>query len=147
MTAKEKNQFVPQFRKENLPTTNMRALGVVFLSVLLAGVGQLIFKGALNDIGPLSLSIEMFISLATSPLLLLGLIVYAASALLWLIALMQAELSFAYPFLSLSYVIVLLGGGLLFNEQVTQGRLLGFAIIIVGIFIVASGEMQKSKDP
>ncbi len=122
---------------------NLGSVGLILLSVLLAGSGQLIFKAALNQIGQLQLSLEMFVKLATSPLLLLGLAVFGLSALLWLIALMKAELSFAYPFLSLTYVIVLVGGALLFHEQITLARIIGFIVIVTGLFVVARDDTPE----
>ena len=122
---------------------NLRAVGVILASVLLAAAGQLLFKAALNQIGHLQLSIGGFITLITNPTMLLGLAIFGVSALLWLIALMKAELSFAYPFLSLSYIIILLGGVVLFNERVTLARLAGFVLIIMGLFAVARGEQRE----
>lgn len=125
-------------------STNLRALAMILVSVVFAGSGQLLFKAAVNEIGELQLSIDMFINMATNLYLWMGLTVFGISAFLWLIALMKAELSFAYPFLSLSYVIVLLGGALIFNEQITALRLVGFLVIITGLFIVANGEHNKA---
>jgi drug/metabolite transporter (DMT)-like permease len=124
----------------------MAQIRLVLLSVLLAAVGQLTFKAALNEIGGLSLSLEMFVKLATSPLMLLGMAIFAGSALLWLIALMKTDLSFAYPFLSLSYVLVLLGGALLFKEAITPLRVLGFLVIVIGLFVVASSAEKENDD-
>lgn len=134
----------------SIMAANRSAVGLLLASVLLAAIGQLVFKAALNQIGGLTVSIDMFVKLLTNPLMVIGLIIFAASAFLWLIALMRAELSFAYPFLSLSYVLVLVGGAVLFNEKITPLRVLGFAAIIVGIFIVASsarGEKEGSATP
>lgn len=124
-------------------SSNLSSLGLILLSVLLAGTGQLIFKAALNDIGELSISADMFISLITSPLLILGLFVFGISAVFWLIALMKAELSFAYPFLGLTHVIVLLGGSLLFDDKITWLRIVGFMFIIAGLFVIARGEQEQ----
>lgn len=126
--------------------SNRGSVGLVLLSVLLAAAGQLIFKAALNQIGELTLSVDMLVRLMTEPLMLVGLAVFAASALLWLVALMRAELSFAYPFLSLSYVLVLLGGAVVFRESITPLRVAGFAAIILGLFIVASSARQGAPD-
>ena len=38
-------------------------------------------------------------------------------ALLWLVALMRLDLSFAYPFIGLTYVIVLVGAAVFFNDR------------------------------
>lgn len=125
---------------------NLGSLGLILLSVVLAGSGQLIFKAALNEIGELTIGFDTLISLATSPLLILGLGVFGVSAVFWLIALMKAELSFAYPFLSLSYVIVLMGGVVLFDETITVLRVAGFALIVTGLFVVARSERDDTKD-
>lgn len=140
----EKNLPQVTLPKTSESSTNLQALTMILVSVLFAGSGQLLFKAALNEIGELQLSIDMFISMATSPLLLLGLAVFGISALLWLTALMKAELSFAYPFLSLSYVIVLVGGAVLFGEEITLTRILGFILIIIGLLVVANGEQGSA---
>ncbi len=139
MTARQKSDATM--------AANRGAVGLVLMSVLLAAAGQLTFKAGLNQIGGLTLSLEMITSILTSPLMLIGLAIFAASALLWLIALMRAELSFAYPFLSLSYVLVLVGGAVLFDEQISPLRLMGFALIIIGLFVVASSARTSDKAP
>ncbi|NDJ85667.1 MAG: hypothetical protein GYB66_07260 [Chloroflexi bacterium] len=119
---------------------NLKSVWMIIVSVLFAALGQLTFKAAMNDIGELSPSLDMVISLATSPLLFLGLAIFGISAFLWLVALMKADLSFAYPFLSLSYVTVMIGGTVLFGEEVTITRIVGVFIIIAGLMVVARSE-------
>lgn len=146
----QKNEITPLTspfpQQDTISSANLGSLWLVIISVVLAGSGQLVFKAALNGMGELTLSLEMFLGLATNPVLLLGLGIYGLSALLWLLALMRAELSFAYSFLSLSYLIVLLGGGLLFQEEITGERLPGFALIILGILIVARSEARRREE-
>jgi drug/metabolite transporter (DMT)-like permease len=125
---------------------NLSALGLILLSVVLAGSGQLIFKAAMNSLGELELTLPGLVALVTSPLLLLGLAVFFVSALLWLVALLRADLSFAVPFLSLSYVIVLTGSYTLFHEHIGPLRLVGFALIVLGLFVVARGERHPPPE-
>jgi drug/metabolite transporter (DMT)-like permease len=47
------------------------------------------------------------------------------------------DLSFAYPFLSVSYVLVLLAGYFWFGEVITVTRIAGVALICIGTFFVA----------
>jgi multidrug transporter EmrE-like cation transporter len=56
---------------------------------------------------------------------------------LHLIALSRVELSFAYPFLSVSYVLVLAAGYFWFEETVTVSRITGVALICIGTLFVA----------
>lgn len=123
---------------------NVSAIGMILSSVFLSAGGQLLFKAAMNEFGVLELSIPALFRLLSNPLLLLGLAVFFISAILWLVALLRADLSFAVPFLSLAYILVLLGSVALFQENISLLRLSGFAVIILGLFIIARGEQRKS---
>jgi drug/metabolite transporter (DMT)-like permease len=121
-------------------TLNNRSMvGILLLSVTLAALGQLLFKAALNQVGEFSLLPEMLLRLGLNVLFLLGLAFYGGGTLLWLLALSKAEISFAYPFLSVSYIIILGGGALLFNDPITIGRILGVVLIVAGLTVVARG--------
>ncbi|MEP6988973.1 MAG: hypothetical protein ABI970_25445 [Chloroflexota bacterium] len=133
------------------PTSaNMQSLGMVLTSVAFGAVGQLVLKAGMNSVsqasptGKLQLSVDTLIHMATNPLLIIGIAIFGVSTLLWLFALSKADLSFAYPFLSLTYLAVLLGGAFLFGDKVTLPRILGFAVIITGVLIVARSEQKKS---
>src|SRR5690349_8874257 len=127
--------------------TNRQAIGILLLSVVAGAIGQLTLKAAVNQVGKLELSAPMLIKLGTNPIFILALGVYFVSAVLWLLGLMKADLSFAYPFLSLTYIAVLLGGALLFHENITWLRLVGCAVIISGLLIIAHGENKSSPIP
>ncbi len=124
---------------------NVSAIGMILSSVFLSAGGQLLFKAAMNEFGVLELSIPALFRLLSNPLLLLGLAVFFISAILWLVALLRADLSFAVPFLSLAYILVLLGSVVLFQENISLLRLSGFAVIILGLFVIARGEQRKSR--
>jgi drug/metabolite transporter (DMT)-like permease len=140
--ALEANMTVEPETTPTQKASNLQALGIILLSVALGAVGQLVFKAAMNSIGVLEPSLELLVRMATNPLLLLGGGIFGASTVLWLLALSRADLSFAYPFLSLTYVAVLLGGALLFSEQITPPRIIGFVVVVAGLIIVARGEQS-----
>lgn len=126
-------------------TANMGSIGIILFSVFLGAIGQLTFKAALNDIGELKPGVGMIVDILTSPLLLLGLAIFGSSAFVWLLALMKADLSFAYPFLSLTYIAVLIGGALLFDEKITLVRIIGVTTIIGGLVVISQSERIASK--
>jgi drug/metabolite transporter (DMT)-like permease len=136
----------PTSPQANQQAANLQSVGILIASVLLAAAGQLIFKLALNGIGTLELSVDGLLKLFTAPLFWIGLVIYGASAFTWLLALMKADLSFAYPFLSISYIFVTLAGIFILQERVLMPRLVGVAIIVVGLFIVARAEQHKKKN-
>jgi len=129
-------------------TANVQSIGMVLASVAFGAVGQLTLKAGMNSIvasyGKLQLSVDTLLHMATNPLLIVGIAIFGISTLLWLFALAKADLSFAYPFLSLTYLAVLIGGAFLFGDKVTLPRVIGFAVIIAGVFIVARSEQKKS---
>ena len=48
----------------------------------------------------------------------------------------HVEVSYAYPFISMGFVIVLLISYFLFNENVNAVRIAGVALIVAGIIMV-----------
>lgn len=117
-------------------------IALILSSVTLAAVAQLTLKTGVNRVTPaggagLQLSGSSLRSLLTSPIVWGGLVLFGLSAVVWLFALSRATLSFAYPFASLSYVLILIFGRLVLHEQVTPLRLAGVALIVAGIVLVA----------
>ena len=71
------------------------------------------------------------------PALVGGLGIFVLSAAVWLIVLSKASLSFAYPFVSLTYVLILLFDRFILREPVSSLRWSGVALIIAGIVLVS----------
>jgi undecaprenyl phosphate-alpha-L-ara4N flippase subunit ArnF len=67
-----------------------------------------------------------------------GLLCYALSMLSWIFALIKYELSFAYPFLGVTYVLVYLGAVYWeqIGEQLTLLRTVGIVLILIGVVFV-----------
>ena len=58
------------------------------------------------------------------------------ASLFWMAAMTQFELSFAYPFMSLSYVVVMVLSIMFLGEQLTWTKIAGTLIIITGLFVI-----------
>lgn len=58
----------------------------------------------------------------------------------WLMVLRSMPLSKAYPFTSLTVVIMLINASLFFGESITLGNILGSILIILGIIVIASDQ-------
>ncbi len=63
----------------------------------------------------------------------------AAGTALWLVVLYRMEVSRAFPFLSLGFVLVMLVSRHYLKETVTATRWLGVGLIVAGIVLVAGG--------
>jgi multidrug transporter EmrE-like cation transporter len=111
----------------------MHPVVFILISVLLGVAGQLLLKTGVGQVGLLARR------LWCSPLIWGGLAVYGVGTLFWLISLSRVELGYAYPFLSLSYVLIVASSWLVLGERVSTSRLLGVAAICCGVAVVAGG--------
>jgi multidrug transporter EmrE-like cation transporter len=57
------------------------------------------------------------------------------ASLTWIAALSKFELSFAYPFMSLSFVLVFALSWYFFGETFTWAKVVGLALIVAGVTI------------
>jgi len=120
---------------------NALSLSLVMCGVLLNAVAQLLLKAGTNAVGAFEFSAANVLpvgwKLATQPFIVAGIGCYVISVVIWILALSRVEVSIAYPMLSVGYVLNALAAWYLFGESVTPARLLGIAVIILGVFIVA----------
>ena len=104
-------------------------------------ISQMLLKHGMNTIGKFEFNqgslASMFPVVAFNPYVVGGLLVLVFSMGLHLMALSRVDLSFAYPFLSVSYVLVLIAGYFWFGEAVNASRMVGVAFICLGTFFVA----------
>ena len=104
-------------------------IGLILFSVLLAAGAQLTLKHGMNQVadssGALTLSSASIKDVVTTPAVWGGLFLFGLSAIVWLAVLSRTSLSFAYPFASLTYVLILLADRFLLHEQVPAAALGG----------------------
>jgi len=115
---------------------------IIFAGVLLNSAAQLMLKAGARALGTVALGsgASLFAagwSAATQPWILVGLCCYFVSAGLWILALTRVDVTLAYPMLSMGYVIAALLAWQLFGEALTGPRVLGIAIILVGVVVLA----------
>jgi multidrug transporter EmrE-like cation transporter len=76
------------------------------------------------------------VSLLFHPMVMVGLALYAASAILWLHVLARWDVSKAYPMVGLGFVLTLAVGALFLGEQVTWQRTAGCLLICAGLVMI-----------
>ena len=64
-----------------------------------------------------------------SPFIYSGLLFGAINFLLWCFALATFDLSYAYPFLSISYLTIMIAGKFIFNEHIGLRKIIGLSFI------------------
>lgn len=115
---------------------------LVFASVLLSSLAQIALKGGMNSPGVAAasaggLSYAMVKAIALNPKVLLGLLVYLASAAVWLLVLGRIDVGLAYPFVSLGFIVTMLLAWAFYGEIPTPTRIAGTLIICVGVVVLA----------
>jgi multidrug transporter EmrE-like cation transporter len=119
-------------------------IGLILISVLLAALAQLTLKHGMNQVTgsgaqPLSLHhpTNTVVRIITNLSVWGGLALFVLSASVWLIVLSRASLSFAYPFASLTYVLILLFDRFVLKEPISGLRYAGVALIIGGLLLIS----------
>ncbi len=117
----------------------MKNLVMILATVILNTAGQFMMKAGINKIGKIGLDniVEAFQKVVTSWYVIGGFTSYALSAVLWILILSRAELSWAFPMVSLSYVITALLAPYLLNEAFSIQRFAGILVICAGVFLVS----------
>lgn len=86
-----------------------------------------------------SQKIPFLIKLLLNPWVMSGMVAGFCALVCWLAAMTKFDLSYAYPFMSLAFVLVLILSAVLFHETVTAPKVLGVLLIIVGIIVASRG--------
>jgi len=92
-----------------------------------------------SDLGSLSAVGGFFSRIIKSPMVIAGLLLYVISAAIWMIVLSAVDLSFAYPFLGFTYVLVLVLSKFILREDVNPVRWIGAFIITAGVVVLSRG--------
>ncbi len=111
--------------------------------ILLTVFGQVVFKwqAGLIQVIP-EQTVEkfwFFVHLALNPWIIASYASAFLASLFWWLALQKLDLSHAYPFTMLSYVLILLLSALLFREAITTPKIIGMVLIIAGMIIASRG--------
>lgn len=110
------------------------------MSVLASSFGQLFLKLGATQLGAVTSTnaLNHVLSIATTPMLLFGLMSYGMGAVFYILLLTRVNLSIAAPSASLIYFISVLIGFFVFKEPLSLGRIMGLGLIICGVILVAS---------
>jgi multidrug transporter EmrE-like cation transporter len=113
-------------------------VGLVLFAVALAAVGQVMLKHGMQVATSRASATRgsLVISAATSPWVLIGLVVFAVSAAAWLAALSRVPLSVAYPFNALGYLGILTASILILHERANLLTWAGSLLVVTGLIIV-----------
>lgn len=118
-------------------------IAIIMASIMMSSTAHVLLKkGAMSTseltIGGQSLMMNVWV-VATNPWVVGGMFLHVSALAIWMWALSRVDISFAYPFLAVGYVFVSLMAWQWLGESITTTRMLGMAIIIVGIVVLSRG--------
>lgn len=115
---------------------------LIAVSVALSSLAQIVLKAGMStpavleglEAAPWWRAAQ---TIGTTPLVLGGLALYFLSALLWLLVLARIEVSLAYPFVAMGFILTMLLGWWVHGDQLSVARVAGTLLIAVGVAVVA----------
>jgi multidrug transporter EmrE-like cation transporter len=115
----------------------------IIMTILLTVYGQLVFKWQIDKAGPFPQGIPQItgylLKLLIQPWIITCYLAALIASLLWIAALRHFELSYAYPYMSLTFGLVLLFSIILFQETASLPKIIGTILIIIGVIIGSQG--------
>lgn len=114
---------------------------IILFTVMTNAAAQILLKTGMGGLGPNAFNasepIGSAIRILFNPWVFLGLATFVVSMVSHLYVLSKVELSYAYPFLSLAYVVVAVYAYFIFKEDVTVSRLAGIGLICLGAILIS----------
>ena len=119
---------------------SVTTFALIFVSVSLNALAQVVLRQAMLKLGPvppISEPVAFLWTFMRNAYLWGGLGCYATSIGMWLAVLSRAQVSVAYPMLSIGYIIAALLSFFFLGETLSPARICGIALICVGVIFVA----------
>lgn len=119
----------------------MKIFPLILFGVFLNAFAQLLLKEGMSRIGYFVFSfsniIPISIEVIANPFILLGLLCYGVSVVVWLLVLSRVPVSYAYPMLSMGYIINAIAAHYWFHEEINLSKVIGILVIIGGVYLLS----------
>lgn len=113
----------------------------IALTLLFTVYGQLVLKWQMGGAGPLPEAaadkVVFLLRQLFRPWVFSGYVAALLASLTWMAAMTRFELGYAYPFMSLAFVLVMVFGALFLGEPVSLAKLLGTLMVMAGLVVIA----------
>jgi multidrug transporter EmrE-like cation transporter len=117
---------------------------LIVLSILLSSSAQILLKTGMSS--PVILQaiatgsgLTIFRAIATNFYVFSGLFVYFSSAAVWLFVLAKVDVSTAYPFVGMGFIVTMLMAFAINGEVLSIAKVAGTLLIALGVAVIARG--------
>ncbi len=115
----------------------------VLLTILLTVYGQIAIKWQVLKAGSMpedaAEKVKFLFHLVLHPWVLSAFLAAFLASVTWMAAMTKLQLSHAYPFMSLAFVLVILLSNLFFGEPINAYKLIGVLVVMAGLAIGSQG--------
>jgi drug/metabolite transporter (DMT)-like permease len=113
----------------------MNPTAALWTSIVLGGCAQVMLRKGVQ--GGDARSPRWWLNIFTSGWVMGWAICFVAATILWMVALARIDISYAFPLLSSSYILVAVLSRLLLKESIPRQRWLAIAVISIGVALSA----------
>lgn len=112
----------------------------ILLTLLFTVYGQLVLKWQMGGVGPMpagfSEKVLFLLQQFINPWIISGFVSAFLASLAWMAAMTRFDLNYAYPFMSLAFIIVMIFTVLFLNEQLSPQRIAGTLMVVAGLVVM-----------
>jgi len=127
-----------------MPKMSLLLITLILSSILLSSFAQIILKTGMSNPDVLAAiqsksTFDIIKTIVTNIAVIGGLTLYFASAAVWLLVLAKVDVSFAYPFVGLGFIITMLLAFFIHGEVLSTTKVIGTLCIAFGVVVIAQG--------
>lgn len=116
----------------------------IFLTIGLTVYSQIIMRWQMSKLGAapdvMLDKVQFVLAALLRPWILTAVVATFFSGLSWMLALNKFEMSYAFPFMALNFLLVMLAGAAFFGEEITTGKIMGNLLIVAGVVLLARAQ-------
>ena len=132
--------------KNYLVSKHALAIGIA-LATILDTAGQLLWKFCVASLPTTSGLLQAGEAVLRQPLFIVLAAIFLFQLFNWMKVLEHADLSFAQPITSLSYVTVCVLSAILFGEHIGLAKITGVLCVLGGVWLISQGKPLEHKNP
>lgn len=113
----------------------------IAMTIVFTVYSQIIIRWQMAKAGSLPMEasgkFQFIAALLLQPWIISAIAASFLSGISWMLALSRFELSYAFPFMGLNFIIVLFASVFLFGETLSTTKMIGTTLVVAGIVLLA----------
>lgn len=109
-------------------------------TIIFTVYSQLIMRWQVSLAGALPVDfmgkVQFIAHLFLNPWIISGLFATLFAGISWMLAMSRFEISYAYPWIGLNFVLMLVFGVLIFDESFNLAKVLGTLLVVAGLIVI-----------